>query len=133
MPQKELVPTRKNEFLSFLTHAHLHTQRKGTQTICLFTVKPFLRKMQAITSRLDFSMKKERKWLLRQCNVFASNRNQDFLQFMKCEKSVMLPTNYNTVRSSVRGLTEGNSWGYRCHIKSHCCCILKEAFVKSLI
>lgn len=97
---------RKNEVLSFLTHAHLHTHGKGTQTICLFSVKPFLRELQAITSRLGFSMKKERKWLLRQLNVFASNRNQNFLQFMKCEKSVMLHTDYSTVRSSIRGLTE---------------------------
>lgn len=51
----------EHEVLSSLTPTHLHSQTKGTQTACLFTLKPLLRKLQTMASRLDFAMKNERK------------------------------------------------------------------------
>lgn len=87
MPQKEFMPMRKEyEVLSSLAYSHLHTQRKDAQTISWLTLKPFLWKLQAVTSRLDFTMKKERKWLVRQFSESAPGRKKDFLNFMKCEK-----------------------------------------------
>lgn len=59
---RERVSANENEYeiLSSPTPTHLHGQTKGTQTACLFTLKPFLRKLQTTASRLDCNEKGEK-------------------------------------------------------------------------